>query len=148
MTEQIDGDDIRHVFLRRESDAGAITSAHVAQAPDGAVRLSTPEAQNRAAWIDDFGRMLRVALLDHGTKTAGYDAVGRITEIRQADGRRIEFTYDLAGRLTGKRLADREGTTESHTVLRHDGLCLTEVADPALVSRYELRMLNDGTLRQ
>ena len=133
VTEQIDGDDIRHVFLRH---AERTRAARLDRAPDGAVRLSGGRASAAPALVDDFGHVLRVALPDHGARRAEYDAAGRIVRIVLAEGGRIEFAYDAAGRLTGKRFANREGTTESQTVVRHDGRCLAEVADPAQTSRY------------
>ncbi len=136
VTERIDGDDVRHVFLRQKANEVETAGVAIEQAPDGALRLSSPGAERRSAWIDDFGQVLRVALPDHGPRSAQYDAAGRIVRIDDAGGGYIAFTYDAAGRLTGKRFVGSDGATVSQTVVRHEGRCLAEVADAAQTSRY------------
>jgi RHS repeat-associated protein len=134
LAEHIDGDEIRTRYLRNARQS-ARQSARVMQSPDGWNRL-TSQSLSDGTLIDDFDRVLRQTLPDHGSKTARYDAAGRIIEIVNADGSRIGYTYDVFGRLTSKTIFDAQGKTLDSVRLAYQGRLLAERRDGAQTSHY------------
>ena len=85
---------------------------------------------------DDFGRVVRVNLPDHGARTARYDAADRFEQIRFVDGATVTYEHDAAGRLKTKLVREPEGTASQHVQLRYHGAYLVEVSDDVQNTAY------------
>jgi YD repeat-containing protein len=151
LSEHIDADGVAH-FYRRSKDGRR--SARIDWAPDDQWRLNvwpTDAALDGSASVpaeiqrnggaprslrDDFGRVVRVSLPDHGARTARYDAADRFEQIRFIDGATVTYEHDAAGRMTNKVAREPDGTESQRVTLRYQGAYLTEVNDNAQTTAY------------
>ena len=144
LLQHVDGNDIRTAFLH-----GNQAQAAISQTPDGWIRASLRSAGEsgrsgrvdgdkgvRATLQDDFGRIVRQALPDHGVKTALYDVHDRLTALINADGSRVQYQWDAAGRLLRKAYLDGQNKEASQTTLSYQGLLLSRASDPHQTTDY------------
>ena len=130
MTEHIDGDDIRTSFLKAK---GNPAEAVIRQAIDGDVQFhlrSGDASAARTQVVDDFGRIVKTKLADHGDKLARYDEANRITKLIHADQSSVSYLYDQVGRLVQEFYEDAKGTNQGRTQLIYEGALLSKAIDP------------------
>jgi YD repeat-containing protein len=151
LSEHIDGDGVAH-FYRQSKDGQR--RARIDWAPDDQLRLNVwqtgaaPDGGGPSAaqtqrnggaprsLRDDFGRVVRVSLPDHGPRTARYDAADRFEQIRFIDGATVMYEHDAAGRMTTKVAREPDGTDSQRVTLRYHGANLAEVNDNAQKTSY------------
>jgi YD repeat-containing protein len=151
LSEHIDGDGVAH-FYRQSKDGQR--RARIDWAPDDQLRLNVwqtgaaPDGGGPSAaqtqrnggaprsLRDDFGRVVRVSLPDHGPRTARYDAADRFEQIRFIDGATVTYEHDAAGRMKSKVAREPDGTESQRVTLRYQGAYLAEVNDNAQTTAY------------
>jgi YD repeat-containing protein len=139
LVEHVDGDEVRTQFIRSQDE---LTMASLQQASDGDARLelvhrgempvgshAQTERSARSSIRDDFGRVLKLALSDHGDETLHYDLSDRLISRRHADGSRVQIAYDLGGRLLEQVHLDGAGVAQEKLRLRYEGRELKEAVD-------------------
>jgi RHS repeat-associated protein len=129
LIEHTDGDDVRTMILKAK--AGAIEGV-LKQATDTDLRfhLALNGAVNRANQVDDFGRIVKSALPDHGDKFASYDNADRLIKLTHADQSSVQYQYDHGGRLLKKHYEDPKTRAQNETVLSYEGVLLKNARDP------------------
>ncbi len=153
ISEHIDGDDVAH-FYRQSRDGQR--HARIDWAPDDQLRFNVWQADANQTLVgsspgpakhtsnagapqslrDDFGRVVRVNLPDHGARTARYDTADRFEQIRFVDGATVMYEHDAAGRLKTKLVREPDGTASQHVQLRYHGGYLVEVTDDVQNTAY------------
>ena len=155
------GADILHNY---RSNAAHTVQAHIAHSADGWLRVNLRAAHNTpmpspdisqsgqtklgqpSTLADDFGRIVRQHLPDHGSKTATYDAAGRITQLHSADGSLQSYQYDSAGRLVQRSYQSAPDTRPTMQAQMHyQGRLLASVTDPAQTVHYNYDALGRET---
>lgn len=130
LVEHINGDDIRTLVLK---SPGASAEVMIQQAVDGDLRFHLrPKdgGESRAQLIDDFGRIVKTTLLDHGDKLASYDEANRLIRLTHADQSSVHYQYDIRGRLIHKQYQDPKGNDQGTTLLTYEGALLKTALDP------------------
>lgn len=130
LVEHINDDDIRTLVLK---SPGASAEVMIQQAVDGDLRFHLrPKdgGESRAQLIDDFGRIVKTTLLDHGDKLASYDEANRLIRLTHADQSSVHYQYDMRGRLIHKQYQDPKGNDQGTTLLTYEGALLKTALDP------------------
>jgi RHS repeat-associated protein len=148
LTEHIDGDDIRTSILKARSarpsaahaPSAGIAEAIVQQASDGDLRVqlrSRGEDETSLHLVDDFGRVVKTKLADHGDKLAHYDEAGRLIKLTHADQSSVNYLYDIRSRLLQKRYEDAKGVNQGQTNLSYEGALLSTATDPEQTTQIQ-----------
>jgi YD repeat-containing protein len=143
------GREILHLFRTALANT---TIAKISQSSDGYVRMALsgdlPERNGEGSSFqlpaikgqnlkDDFGRIVKRILPDHGNKFALFDAADKVLEVHSADGSAMIYRYDQAGRTI--RIGYRstpESFEEVQASYTYAGVVLTEIRSQAQTSRY------------
>ncbi len=145
LVEHINGDDIRTLVLK---SPGASAEVMIQQAVDGDLRFHVrpkDDGESRARLIDDFGRIVKTTLLDHGDKLASYDEANRLIKLTHADQSSVHYQYDMRGRLIYKQYQDPKGNDQGTTLLTYEGALLKTALDPEQTSQTHYDSLGRKT---
>jgi RHS repeat-associated protein len=144
LQQHTDGFDTRTSYLQTAGRA-----AQIAQTPDGWLRATAfgnrSGADANAVLADDFGRVVRQNLRDHGQKNARYDEADRLLQITNADGSHTRYGWDTAGRLLKKSYVDANDQLLAQTTLIYQGRLLVQAQDPAQTTTYRYDALGRPT---
>ena len=145
LQQHVNGDDIRTRYL-----TAANKSAELTQTPDGWIRVNLQQREARRdttprTLIDDFGRVVRQALPDHGVKVAGFDLADHLTSLVNADGSQVQYDWDRVGHLLRKSYLDANGKLQAETRLSYQGRLLLAAVDPAQTTQYRFDALGRPT---
>ncbi len=105
--------------------------------PDRQLRLvatGTAGGRNASTIVDDFGRVIRQALPDHGLRIMRYDDAGRLTFLTDAAGATFAFRHDAAGNMVERTATSQ--TAEETVTFGYQGRLQVQVDDPVQSTRW------------